>query len=59
MKICPFFPEHAMDVKIQQYELSCLQRRHCKSNKIQAGQQRAGKEEQWIEQETEISWHTL
>jgi hypothetical protein len=44
MKICPFFP--TMDVKIQQYELSCLQRRHCKSNKIQAVQQRAGKEEQ-------------
>jgi hypothetical protein len=49
-----------MDVKIQQHvNMSCLQRRHCKSNKIQAGQQRAGKEEQWIEQETEISWHTL
>jgi hypothetical protein len=46
MKICPFFPDHAMDVKVQQYELSYLQRRHCKSNKIQAVQQRAGKEEQ-------------
>jgi hypothetical protein len=34
----------AMDVKIQQYEPSCLQKIHCKSNKIQAAQQRAGME---------------